>query len=176
MAHSTDGGLTWSVPVQVNADHNVQAFTPTIHVRADGVIGVTYYDLRNATASPASLLTDCWLVTSSDGVTFRESHLSGPFDLDLAPNSQGLFLGDYESLASTASGFLPFYVQTDAGAQVRSDAFIAFPPASAAAEALAGATFQALSAPAGMSLTPAARQRVMERIRLTRVQRRHQPG
>ncbi len=140
---------------------------------------MTYYDLRNDTSSPASLLTDCWLVTSSDGVTFRESHLSGPFDLDLAPNSQGLFLGDYESLASTASGFLPLYVQTDAGAQVRSDAFIAFPPATAAAQALAGAagvTFQALVAPAGMSLRPAARQRLMERIRLTRVQRRHQPG
>ena len=179
MTHSADGGLTWSVPVQVNADHNVQAFTPTIHLRADGVIGVTYYDLRNATSSPASLLTDCWLVTSSDGVTFRESHLSGPFDLDLAPNSQGLFLGDYESLASTASGFLPFYVQTDAGTQVRSDAFIAFPPATASVQALAGtagATFQARAAPAGMTQTPAARQRIMERLRLTRAQRRHQPG
>jgi hypothetical protein len=179
MTHSSDGGLTWSVPVQVNADHNVPAFTPTIHVRADGVIGVTYYDLRNDTSSPAELLTDCWLVTSSDGVTFKESHLSGPFDLDLAPNSQGLFLGDYESLASTASGFLPFYVQTDAGTQVRSDAFIAFPPATAAVRAVAGAagaTFQALAAPAGMTPTPAARQRVMERIRLTRAQRRHQPG
>ncbi|HLQ08226.1 MAG TPA: sialidase family protein [Steroidobacteraceae bacterium] len=179
MTHSADGGLTWSVPVQVNADHSVQAFTPTIHVRADGVIGVTYYDLRNATSSPASLLTDCWLVTSSDGVTFRESHLSGPFDLDLAPNSQGLFLGDYQSLASSASGFLPFYVQTDAGTQVRSDAFIAFPPATASVQALAGAagaTFQARAAPAGMTQTPAARQRVMERLRLTRAQRRHQPG
>ncbi len=179
MTHSADGGLTWSVPVQVNADPNVQAFTPTIHVRADGVIGVTYYDLRNATSSPASLLTDCWLVSSSDGVTFRESHLSGPFDLDLAPNSQGLFLGDYESLASTASGFLPFYVQTDAGTQIRSDAFIAFPPATASVQALAGTagtTFQARAAPAGMTQTPAARQRVMERLRLTRAQRRHQPG
>src|SRR3989454_12223358 len=93
MTHSADGGLTWSVPVQVNADPNVQAFTPTIHVRADGVIGVTYYDLRNDTSSPASLLADCWLVTSTDGFTFRESHLPGPFDLDLAPDSQGLFLG-----------------------------------------------------------------------------------
>jgi len=179
MTHSSDGGLTWSVPVQVSADHNVPAFTPTIHVRADGVIGVTYYDLRNDTSSPASLLTDCWLVTSSDGATFKESHLSGPFDLDLAPISQGLFLGDYESLASTASGFLPFYVQTDAGPQVRSDAFIAFPPATAATQAMAGAavtTFQALAAPAGMTPTPAARQRVVERIKLTRAQRRHQPG
>src|SRR2546423_11282797 len=138
MTHSADGGLTWSVPVQVNAAPNVQAFTPTIHVRADGVIGVTYYDLRNDTSSPAALLTDCWLVTSGDGVIFRESHLSGPFDLDLAPDSHGLFLGDYESLASTVSGFLPFYVQTDAGAQVRSDAFMAFPPATASVQAPAG--------------------------------------
>jgi hypothetical protein len=67
-------------------------------------------------------------------------------------------------------------VQTDAAAQIRSDAFIAFPPATAAAQALAGATFRALEAPAGMSPSPAARQRVLERIRLTRVQRRHQPG
>jgi hypothetical protein len=179
MTHSADGGLTWSVPVQVNADPNVQAFTPTIHVRADGVIGVTYYDLRNNTSSPAALLTDCWLVTSSDGVNFKESHLSGPFDLDLAPDSHGLFLGDYQSLASTPSSFLPFYVQTDAGTRVRSDAFIDFPPASAAAQArtgAAGASFQALAAPAGMMLTPAARRRVMERIRITRAQRRHQPG
>ncbi len=177
MTHSADGGLTWSVPVQVNAAPNVQAFTPTIHVRADGVIGVHYYDLRNDSASPASLLTDCWLVTSSDGVTFRESHLSGPFDLDLAPDSQGLFLGDYEALASTAGAFLPFYVQTDAGTQVRSDAFIDFPAASAAAQAragAAGATFQAQAAPAGITPTPGARQRVVERIRLTRAQRRHQ--
>jgi len=178
MTHSADGGLSWSVPVQVNADPNVQAFTPTIHVRADGVIGVTYYDLRNDSASPASLLTDCWLVTSSDGVTFRESHLSGPFDLDLAPDSQGLFLGDYEALASTAGAFLPFYVQTDAGTQVRSDAFIDFPAPSAAAQAragAAGATFQAQAAPAGITPTPGARQRVVERIRLTRAQRRHRP-
>ena len=179
MTHSADGGLTWSVPVQVNADPNVPAFTPTIHVRADGVIGVTYYDLRNDTSSPASLLADCWLVTSSDGVSFRESHLSGPFDLDLAPDSQGLFLGDYQALASTPSSFLPFYVQTDAGAQVRSDAFIDFPAATAALQAQAGraaASFQALAPPAGLTLTPASRQRVMERLRLIRAQRRHQPG
>jgi len=178
MTHSADGGLTWSVPVQVNADRNVQAFTPTIHVRADGVIGVTYYDLRNATSSPASLLTDCWLVTTSDGVTFRESHLSGPFDLDLAPNSQGLFLGDYQSLASTASGFLPFYVQTDAGTQLRSDAFIAFPPATASVPALAGragATFQARAAPAGAPVRGTGRARPPRRLYRRRPRPRRPP-
>ena len=62
--------------------------------------------------------------------------------------------------------FLPFYVQTDAGTAVRSDAFISFPPITAAA-----AGFHPQPAAAGMSLTPAATRRVMERIRLTQRQR-----
>jgi hypothetical protein len=177
MSRSTDGGLTWSAPIEVNANQNVQAFTPTIHVRADAVIGITYYDLRNASLSSTSLLTDCWLVTSSDGVDFRETHLSGPFDLDLAPNSQGLFLGDYESLTSTAAAFVPFYVQTDPGTQVGSDAFVSFPPTTAAGAA-AGAVmrFEARPTPAGTTLTAEGRRRVTERLRLVRAQRRNQPG
>src|SRR5262249_55222902 len=127
LSHSSDGGLTWSAPVEVNADPAAQAFTPTVHVEASGVISVTYYDLRNDAFAPfGSLLADAWLVTSSDGTTFHETHLSGPFDMDLAPDSGGLFVGDYEALTS-ATGSLPAYVQTDAGAQIRSDAFMAFP-------------------------------------------------
>jgi len=178
MSRSSDGGITWSTPVEVNADPSVQAFTPAIDVRGDGVIGVTYYDLRND-ASAAALLTDCWLVTSSDGVTFRETHLSGPFDLDLAPNAQGLFLGDYEALTATATAFLPFYVQTDAGTAVASDAFVSFPPASAAgAAAGAGAVvrFEARPAPADATLTPEARRRVSEHLRLVLAQRRGRAG
>ena len=175
MTQSTDGGLTWSAPVEVNAVHTVQAFTPTVHVRADGVIGVTYYDLRNASLSSSSLLTDCWLVTSSDGVNFRETHLSGPFDLRLAPDAQGLFLGDYEALTATASAFVPFYVQTDSN-QVRSDAFISFPPVTAAgAAAGAVASFEARPAPASAGLTLEGQRRVAERLRLVRAQRRNQP-
>jgi hypothetical protein len=177
MAQSSDGGMSWSTPVQVNADHNAQAFTPTIHVRADGVIGVTYYDLRNDANAPAgSLLADYWLVTSSDGMTFRETHLSGPFDLYRAPNAEGLFLGDYEGLASSAGDFLPLYVQTDAGTQVRSDTFIAFPPPSASGEAMTHASFEARALQPGLTLPLEAQQRVMERIRLTLAQRRHHPG
>jgi hypothetical protein len=177
MTHSSDGGHTWSVPVQVEADHQVQAFTPTIRVRADGVIAVTYFDLRNNVPSPTALLTDCWMVTSSDGgLTFRETHLSGPFNLDLAPNSQGLFLGDYQSLADANGAFLPFYVQTDPGTQLRSDVFLSFPPAAAAQSAAGEAgssAYSALAAPEGMALTAAARQRVMARTRLVQAQRLH---
>ena len=175
MTQSTDGGLSWSTPVQVNADHSVQAFTPTIHVRADGVIAVTYFDLRNNTApSAGTLWTDCWMATSADGVTFRETHLSGSFNLELAPDSQGLFLGDYESLVSANGAFLPFYAQVDRGSQVRTDAFISFPSAAAAAETGAGAavrSFVAVAAPPRAQLTPAAERRVMERLRLVQAQR-----
>ncbi|HTL93781.1 MAG TPA: sialidase family protein, partial [Steroidobacteraceae bacterium] len=61
LARSTDGGQTWSAPVQVNADTKVQAFTPTVSVRGDGVLAVTYFDLRNNTTPAANTLyADCW--------------------------------------------------------------------------------------------------------------------
>jgi hypothetical protein len=177
MTHSSDGGATWAAPIEVNGDTQAQAFTPTIHVEAGGVIDVTYYDLRNDAFAPfGSLLADAWLVSSSDGTTFKESHLSGPFDMNLAPDADGLFLGDYEALSS-ASGPLPLYVQTDAGAAIRSDVFLAFAPITAAAQAelSASATFQAVAAPAGLALKPAARLRIAQRIEARRVQRRTRP-
>jgi hypothetical protein len=173
LVNSTDGGQTWSAPVQVNADTNVQAFTPTVNVRADGVIAVTYFDLRNNTVSSAShLYADCWMVTSTDGgMTFSEQHLSGSFDLYNAPDANGLFLGDYQGLVSTGSGspFLPFYAQPALGSAVQTDAFISFPATAAAAAATQ--PFAALPAAAGSELSAEARQRVMARIRLVQAQR-----
>jgi hypothetical protein len=170
LAHSTDGGQTWSAPVQVNADPQVQAFTPTVNVRADGVIAVTYFDLRNNTnPSTTALYSDCWMVISTDGgMTFTEQHLSGSFNLVNAPDSEGLFLGDYQALVSTGSGtaFLPFYAQPALGNAVQTDTFISFP----ASPAAAAHAFQALAA-SGAELTPEARQRVMARTRLVQRQR-----
>jgi hypothetical protein len=177
LTHSADGGMTWSTPVGVNGDPSVQAFTPTVHVGASGVVAVTYYDLRNDAFAPfGSLLADAWMVTSSDGTSFQEAHLSGPFDMDLAPDSNGLFLGDYEGFGS-ATDFLPLYVQTDAGAALRSDAFMALPSVTASALAAAGAAgpFQALAAPAGLTLAPAARARIAQRIEARRIERRREP-
>lgn len=128
LSRSADGGLSWSAPVRVNGEPDVIAFTPTVHVRDDGVIGVSYYDFRSDTSSPATLLTDYWLATSTDGVNFTEVHLTGPFDLDRAPNADGLFLGDYQALASVGGEFRPFFVQTNAAAGNRTDVFIAFGP------------------------------------------------
>ena len=55
---SVDGGLTWRVPVRINGSAAVAAFVPTVAVRSDGTIGVSYYDFRANTADPATLLTD----------------------------------------------------------------------------------------------------------------------
>ncbi len=84
-------------------------------IRADGAIGVTYYDFRNHVAGDATtLLTDCWLTVSTDGVTWQESHVAGPFDFATAPFAEGLFLGDYQALTSIGNTFVPFYVITNA--------------------------------------------------------------
>src|SRR6185437_4881707 len=56
LSRSTDGGLTWSAPVRVSADAGVAAFSPTGTVRADGEIGVTYYDFRPNTPDRSTLL------------------------------------------------------------------------------------------------------------------------
>ncbi|HEV2286017.1 MAG TPA: sialidase family protein [Steroidobacteraceae bacterium] len=180
LTHSADGGATWSAPIEVNGDPAVQAFTPTVHVDASGTIAVTYYDLRNEVFAPlGELLADAWIVTSSDGSNFTEAHLSGPFDMDRAPDSGGLFVGDYEALTSL-TGPLPFYAQTDPmAAGVRSDAFMAFPPAAAAATHAGVITpvgpLRAQLAPPAFTLPPAVRARIGARIEARRIERRREP-
>lgn len=112
-SRSSDGGLTWSTPVQINAAPGVQALLPTITIRDDGLIGATYYDFRGHAPGAATLATDYWLTTSIDGATWNESHVSGPFDFITAPFAEGLFLGDYQALSSVGSTFVPFYVTTN---------------------------------------------------------------
>lgn len=126
LSRSTDGGLTWSGPARVNSVPTVQAFTPQVNVRADGVLAVSYHDLRSNTLDAgATLPAEIWLATSRDnGATWTETRVAGPFDLSLAPNANGLFLGDYHGLASFGTTFLPFFVQgTGEGAPNRTDVF-----------------------------------------------------
>ena len=128
-AMSTDGGLTWSTPIQVNrtptttAPGNRQAFVPDIAVAANGTIAVTYYDFRFNDANPG-LPTDYWLVhchpsaatpatnPANWGNELRLSDAS--FDLERGLSFGGAyFLGDYVGLASAGNDFVAAFTQSD---------------------------------------------------------------
>jgi hypothetical protein len=121
-SRSADGGNTWSTPAQINAVTSVQALLPAVTVGADGTIAVQYYDMRNDSADASTLLVDVWLATSSDGVNWSERHVAGPFDFDRAPVAEGgLFVGDYQGLASASGEFIAFFAQTSPLPATRTD-------------------------------------------------------
>ena len=115
---SADGGTSWSTPTRISTFSGMPVFTPTVAVNADGTIAVTYYDSRELTASNTTTWpVDYWVTYSTDGgQTFgNEQHVSGPFNLNAAPVARGLFLGDYEGLASLGTNFEALFVQTNCG-------------------------------------------------------------
>ncbi|HEU5296651.1 MAG TPA: sialidase family protein, partial [Burkholderiaceae bacterium] len=120
LARSVDGGHSWSEPVAINRDA-AAAFTPVVHVRTDGRIGVLHFDLRSDTPDAGTLWVDAWLVTSADGVQWHETHVAGPFDMTDAPNAGGLFLGDYQGLSSAGSHFVALLALANRDRSSRSD-------------------------------------------------------
>ena len=113
LSRSTDGGLSWSPPARVNPQGRA-AFTPVVSA-VNGVLAVSYTDLRNNDASdPSQLLATTWLSTSSDGgATWQETQLTSPFDLQKAPFADGFFLGDYQGLVHAGAFFLPLFAAVD---------------------------------------------------------------
>jgi hypothetical protein len=165
VSHSGDGGVTWSTPVQINADPSVPAFSPKVLVLPNGTVGVSYYDFRANTSNAATLLTDYWLATSNNGASWNEHPIAGPFDLDFAPLTTspapgGYFLGDYQALQNSGNTFLPMFVQTNNDTANRTDIVIA--PAVSATTVVAAKT-AALSAVPPM--TPELRSKVSDNIR-----------
>jgi hypothetical protein len=151
-AQSSDGGSTWSVPVQINAVPAVQAFTPTVRVGADGKIAVSYFDFRDDHSQTDRLATDYWLTASGDGVHWNETRVSGPFDLRQAPrDNSGWFLGDYQALAALPGAFLAFFVRANADPGNRTDVYVA--PLSYA-QARAAMPVKALRPAAPLAITP----------------------
>ncbi len=166
ISRSADGGLTWSEPTRVSPDAGVAAFTPQVHVRADGTVGVTYYDLRSDTASPATLLADYWLARSVDGVSWAETRVARPFDLSTAPQAGGAhFLGDYMGLGSSGTTFLPFYTRTTGTLDNRTDVFIARIPAATAAFAYAREESRRMVAPDADLVSENLRTSLSRRVR-----------
>jgi hypothetical protein len=113
-AKSTDGGLTWSAPVRINAVKSTQAFTASIEVDAAGNLGVTYLDFRNNNPATPALETDLWFLRSTNGgASWSEERVTpASFDMRAAPNASGLFVGDYLGLDSDGTTFKPFWAQS----------------------------------------------------------------
>ena len=121
VSRSSDGGATWSTPVQASHGGTAPAFTPTLHLRKDGLVGLLYFDRRPHTADSAN---------SADTVVWN------PFDMAQAPNARGLFLGDYMGLVSIGNRFLPLVVLSGSDLNNRNDAYL-LPVTPAAASAAA---------------------------------------
>jgi hypothetical protein len=175
-ARSTGGGLTWSAPVRINGVANAQAFTPQISVLADGTIGVTYFDLRSNTPDANTLPAELWLTRSRDGgATWSETRVAGPFDLAIAPNARGLFLGDYQGLAASGGRFISLFAQTTRAPLANPTdifALAATPAAQAQKVAQRAGTYRA--EPASAEPTAETRMRASENI--VRVLERRAPG
>jgi hypothetical protein len=121
-SQSTDGGLTWSAPIRIDqSPADTPAFIPQVHVASDGTVGVTYYDLENATGAKPGL-TDAFIVhchaatanctNAANWAAGGETKLTttGSFDMTTAPNAEGYFVGDYEGLTASGTTFDPFFV------------------------------------------------------------------
>ena len=119
MSMSTDGGLTWTTPIRVDqSPGSVPAFLPQIRVASNGTIGLTYYDVQNATVTQPGL-SDAFIATCSSNCAVASSWAAGgqtrltptSFDYTTAPNAGGLFIGDYQGLAAAGGKFLPFFIE-----------------------------------------------------------------
>jgi hypothetical protein len=175
LARSSDGGQTWSAPAQVNSAPSAQAFTPSVHVTANGTIGVTYYDLRSNTADASTLPTELILARSLDGTRWIEHRVSPPFDLATAPVARGYFLGDYQGLASADNVFVPVYVRTNSGDTAnRTDVFAVATRSLAAPGPSMGIARVARVTPMAFEPDAEFRQRVHESI--LRTMERRVPG
>jgi len=125
---SSDGGLTWSTPIQVDrtppnpSSRLEQAFVPSVEVSDDGTIGIPYYNFQNETLGNGQADTDHWFIHCDPGATdCNDAESWSPplrltqdtFDILNAPLAGDLlFLGDYVGLTSSGSDFFAFFPVT----------------------------------------------------------------
>jgi hypothetical protein len=158
LSMSSDGGLTWSQPIQVNQTPDTvppidrQAWNPTVAVAADGTVAITYYDFRNNTGASGAL-ADYWMAfchpsasaPATNPANWSEVRLTNTsFNLEQAPTRFGgdFFLGDYEGLKAAGTDFVAVWGMPDGSATSQESIFfrrLVDPPSAATAGVLAGA-------------------------------------
>jgi hypothetical protein len=146
-------------------------------VRADGTIGITYFDLRSNTADIATLPTELMLARSTDTVNWSEVRLTPTFDLITAPQAGGYFIGDYFGLAASGNVFIPVYVRTTGSTTNRTDVFAVFARSIASSAARAAKESATTTAPiiaTAHHVDETTRQRASDH--LGRVMERRIPG
>jgi hypothetical protein len=111
---SKDGGQTWSAPKRVS-DGPLDAanFTPAVAVTPDGIVGVSYYSLRND-PSRGFAVDEYFAISRNQGKKFLRSTRVSPasWDMRFAAFAEGFFLGDYQGLAAGKKMFHLLWIAT----------------------------------------------------------------
>jgi hypothetical protein len=128
LTSSSDGGLTWSVPVKVNNTSSLtDHFQPAVASDRSGRVAVCFYDRRN---DVNNFYIDRYCANSTNGgasfaANTRETSKSflSTVNQDLQLNAGGTvgnYLGDYDTLAAdtmdSTNGFRGGYASTITGA------------------------------------------------------------
>ncbi len=108
---STDGGVTWGTPVQVNEDPNDKhQIFPTIEV-SNGALHAAWYDFRNSATSANEALDVYYTCTNCDGNTYptfshdeRVTDVSHNGNCLLFGGGTAAFHGDYIELDARWDG------------------------------------------------------------------------
>jgi hypothetical protein len=105
---SRDGGQSWATSTL--PDVSAFAFEPVIAVDGHGIVGVTWYDLRNDRPGDAATTGDVWFAHSEDsGASWHQIHVAGPTDLRSAAPPELNRFGEYQGLAGLHSGFAAIF-------------------------------------------------------------------
>lgn len=112
LSRSTNGGATWSAPLQLGAGGGAtDQFEPFVAVGGAGAVGVAWYDRRNDAAN--NLNIDVFRAFSTDGAAnfgalARVTDVSfpvPPINPNFDPGVVNCYMGEYISVAADANNF-----------------------------------------------------------------------